>query len=109
MSQMEIIQRPLVSVGIPTYNRAAGLRRTLQFICQQTYPNLEIIVSDNASPGPETEAVVREIADVDPRVRYFRQATNKKAKQNNNNKQTKTTNKKNKKTADDDERNERFI
>jgi glycosyltransferase involved in cell wall biosynthesis len=71
--------KPLVSVGIPTYNRPSGLRHTLQQICRQTYYNLEILVSDNASPGAETEAVVREFADVDPRVRYFRQATNRGA------------------------------
>ena len=109
MSQMEIIQRPLVSVGIPTYNRAAGLRRTLQFICQQTYPNLEIIVSDNASPGPETEAVVREFADVDPRVRYFRQATNRGAIPNFCFVLANATGEYFMWAADDDEWDERFI
>jgi glycosyltransferase involved in cell wall biosynthesis len=70
------MKTPLVSVGIPTFNRPAGLRRTLQLICRQTYPNLEIFVSDNASPGPETEQVVREFAEADPRVKYFRQVAN---------------------------------
>src|ERR1700722_11490914 len=70
---------PLVSVGIPTYNRADGLRRTLRDICRQTYSNLEIIVSDNASPGEETEAVIREFADTDPRIKYYRQSSNKGA------------------------------
>ncbi len=51
---------PLVSVGIPIYNRAKGLRRTLECITGQTYKNLEIVVSDNFSPGPEREASVRE-------------------------------------------------
>lgn len=67
---------PLVSVGIPTFNRPVGLRRTLQLICRQTYPNLEILVSDNASPGLETEQVVREFTEVDQRVKYFRQSAN---------------------------------
>lgn len=70
---------PLVSVGIPTFNRPEGLRRTLQLLCGQTYPNLEILVSDNASPGSETEAVAREFLDVDPRIKYFRQPSNKGA------------------------------
>jgi glycosyltransferase involved in cell wall biosynthesis len=69
-------QQPLVSVGIPTYNRPVGLRRTLQHICNQTYSNLEIIVSDNASPGSETEATVREFSAADARIKYFRQPAN---------------------------------
>jgi glycosyltransferase involved in cell wall biosynthesis len=41
---------PLVSIGIPTYNRPEGLARALASALAQTYPNVEIIVSDNASP-----------------------------------------------------------
>lgn len=67
---------PLVSVGIPTFNRPEGLRRTLRLICGQTYRNLEILISDNASPGMETEEVVREFAATDRRIKYFRQPTN---------------------------------
>jgi glycosyltransferase involved in cell wall biosynthesis len=70
------MKTPLVSVGIPTFDRPAGLRRTLQLICRQTYQNLEILISDNASPGPETEQVVREFSQVDPRIKYFCQPAN---------------------------------
>jgi glycosyltransferase involved in cell wall biosynthesis len=70
------VDGPLVSVGIPTFDRPAGLRRTLALICGQTYSNLEILVSDNASPGSETEGVVREFSARDVRVKYFRQPTN---------------------------------
>lgn len=70
---------PLVSVGIPTYNRPEGLRRTLECITRQTYKNLEIIVSDNCSPGSETEAVAREFMEKDSRIQYFRQHENKGA------------------------------
>lgn len=67
---------PLVSVGIPTFNRPEGLRRTLNLICHQTYRNLEILVSDNASPDSETEIVARDFAVYDQRIKYFRQPTN---------------------------------
>ncbi len=67
---------PLVSVGIPTYNRPAGLRRTLDCITTQTYRNLEIIISDNASPDPEVERVAREFQERDTRIQYFRQNEN---------------------------------
>jgi glycosyltransferase involved in cell wall biosynthesis len=67
---------PLVSVGVATFNRPEGLRRTLACIIRQTHTNLEIIVSDNASPGAATEAVVRAFARHDPRIRYHRQSCN---------------------------------
>jgi glycosyltransferase involved in cell wall biosynthesis len=62
----------LVSVGIPTCERPAGLRRTLACIVAQTHRRLEIIVSDN-SRGPEAESVVREFQGRDDRIVFFRQ------------------------------------
>lgn len=67
---------PLVTVGIPTYNRPAGLDRTLRQIRAQTYTNLEILVSDNCSTAPETRAVAAAHQQADPRVRYHRQEQN---------------------------------
>ncbi len=66
---------PLISVGVPTYNRPDGLRRTLSCLSAQTYPRLEILVSDNCSPGTETAKVVSEMAERDPRIRYIHQST----------------------------------
>jgi hypothetical protein len=67
---------PLVSIGIPTYNRPASLRRTLECITQQTYKHLEIIVSDNASPGGDTSRLVKEFQANDPRIRFEEQTAN---------------------------------
>lgn len=65
---------PLVSIGISTYNRADSyLRHALTSALEQTYANLEIIVSDNCS-SDGTEELVRGFAD--PRIRYFRQERN---------------------------------
>ena len=66
----------LVSIGIPTYNNPAGLKRTLECITSQTYRNLEIIISDNFSPSPETASVIEEISTSDFRIRYYRQEKN---------------------------------
>jgi len=71
------IPAPLVSIGIPTYNRPEGLHRTLECITGQSYRNLEIIVSDNCSPGVDTENVVKEFQRDDPRIHYFRQDENR--------------------------------
>ena len=69
--------KPLVSVGIPTFSRPDGLRCTLDCLAAQTYGKLEIIVSDNASPGTETERVVRDFMNRDSRVKYLRQPENR--------------------------------
>jgi len=65
---------PLVSIGIPTYNRAGGnLRKVIERALGQTYQNVEVIVSDNCS-NDHTSEVVKSIED--PRLRYLRQVTN---------------------------------
>ena len=64
---------PLVSVIIPTYNRPDYLRAAIASACQQTYPNLEIIVSDDCSQiNPQT--IVDSFGD--PRLRLRRNPTN---------------------------------
>lgn len=66
---------PLVSVCIPTYNRAEGLRRAVKAVQDGDFADVEIIISDNAS-GDATETVARALAAADPRVRYFRHPRN---------------------------------
>ncbi len=62
--------RPLVTIAIPTYNRADSyLKLAIQSAVSQTYTNIEIIVSDNCSTD-NTEIVVKEFND--PRIRYFK-------------------------------------
>lgn len=73
---------PLVTIGIPTYNRADGyLKQTLESAVNQTYPNIEIVVSDNCS-SDHTEAVVQSFAD--PRIKYFKHVKNIGANNNFN-------------------------
>ena len=61
--------RPLVTIGIPTFNRADSyLPESLGSALGQDYPNLEVIVSDNGS-SDGTEVFVKSLND--PRVRYF--------------------------------------
>src|SRR5262249_52485637 len=64
---------PLVSVIVPTYNRAYCLERTLTSALSQTYRNLEIVVVDDGSTD-STKELVATVARRDVRVRYVRQA-----------------------------------
>jgi glycosyltransferase involved in cell wall biosynthesis len=73
---------PLVTIAIPTYNRADGfLRQALATAVGQSYRNIEIIVSDNCSID-DTESIVRSFHD--SRIRYFRQDRNIGANNNFN-------------------------
>lgn len=63
------MEKPLVSVIIPTYNRAKVIPPTLESVLAQTYPNIEIVVVDDGSTD-NTEAL---IAQYNGRVRYIRQ------------------------------------
>ncbi len=60
---------PVVSVCIPTHDRPQLLREAIGSVLDNGFPNLEIIVSDDA-PNGSGRAVVEALAD--PRVRYLR-------------------------------------
>ncbi|MBP5156273.1 MAG: glycosyltransferase [Treponema sp.] len=62
-------EKNLVSVVIPTYNRAYCIRRSMDSVLGQTYGNLELIVVDDGSTDG-TEDAVRSCTDA--RVRYIR-------------------------------------
>lgn len=70
----DIDMRPLVSIIIPTYNRAVLLEAALRSALDQDYDKIEVIVSDNASTD-ETSEVVRQYAN-DIRVQYRRNEQN---------------------------------
>ena len=66
----------ILSICIPTYNRAEQLKNNLTSICEQIHTDdVEIIVSDNASTDT-TESVVRELQAHYPYIRYNRNKQN---------------------------------
>ena len=64
---------PLVCICIPTYNAAGTVRETLESILAQTYTNLVVHISDNASTD-DTLKVLESI--VDSRVTLHRNTEN---------------------------------
>ena len=63
------MDKPLISVVIPTYNEAGRIARCVKSMQDQTYRNLEIIVVDDGSTDNTKEAV-EAIAKTDPRVSF---------------------------------------
>lgn len=61
---------PLVSVIIPTFNRATWLREALVSVQEQTYPQMELLVVDDGSED-HTAEVVQHTA---PTARFLQQA-----------------------------------
>jgi glycosyltransferase involved in cell wall biosynthesis len=64
---------PIVTVCIPTYNRASLLKGAIGSVLSQTFQDFKLLIVDNASED-ETEAVVRSFDD--SRIIYERNARN---------------------------------
>jgi glycosyltransferase involved in cell wall biosynthesis len=75
--------KPLVSIGVPVYNGENFLADALESLLAQTYPQLELIISDNGSTD-ETETICRQFAALDRRVQYYRSLVNRGAAWNYN-------------------------
>jgi len=70
----ELRRRPqdtLVSIVMPTWNRAAQIEEAIGSVLGQSYKNWELLVVDDGSED-NTEAVVRRLAAAEPRIRYER-------------------------------------
>lgn len=74
---------PRVSIGLPVYNGEAYLAKAIESLLGQTFRDFELIISDNASTDG-TEAICREYAKQDGRIRYERQGRNLGAAENFN-------------------------
>jgi glycosyltransferase involved in cell wall biosynthesis len=72
-----------VAIGMPVWNGEAFLSEAIESILAQTYGDLELVISDNASTDATSE-ICRTYAKLDTRVRYIRQETNIGAASNHN-------------------------
>lgn len=67
--------QPLVTIALPTFNRLSGLKQSLECFLNQSYKNLEIIISDNHSEIDPTECI-EFYRKSDARIKFYRQETN---------------------------------
>lgn len=67
------MNKPLVSVIIPTYKRCEMLPRAIETVLNQTYENVQAVIVDDNDPGTEWREQTQKIMEdysSDPRVLY---------------------------------------
>jgi glycosyltransferase involved in cell wall biosynthesis len=73
--------QPLVTIGIFVYNEDKYILETIESAINQSYRNIEIIISDNASTDT-TYQIMQEYAKKDSRISIYRQNKNVGPKEN---------------------------
>ena len=66
---------PLVSIGIPVYNSDDTIAACLRSVLNQTYRNIEVVVSDNCSTDM-TATICKDFASLDSRISLVVQGEN---------------------------------
>jgi len=66
---------PLVSICIPVYNGEKELFKAIESCINQTYKNIEIVISDDGSKD-KTGKIALNYAAKDKRIKYFKNETN---------------------------------
>ncbi len=69
-SHKESIAALLVSIVMPTYNRAEIIANAIKSVQQQKHVNFELLVVDDGSTD-NTKALINEISSRDPRIKYI--------------------------------------
>jgi|GEM_PF-6441120 len=69
---MSSSKNPLVSVGIPVFNGESYIQASLDSILKQSYPHLEIIISDDQSTDASYQ-MLQEYARSDNRIKLIQQ------------------------------------
>lgn len=66
---------PLVSIGIPVYNSDDTIAACLRSVLNQSYRNIEVVISDNCSTD-KTANICKDFADLDSRISLVVQGEN---------------------------------
>lgn len=67
--------KPLVTIGLIAYNRSRTLGYAIQSLLSQSYKEIELVISDDASTD-DTASLAREFSKKDKRIRFYRQKKN---------------------------------
>jgi len=71
------MDKPLVSVNICTHNRKDLISKSIESVFEQSYPDIEIIISDNGDD--DTESLIKEIVSQNPswanKIHYYKNET----------------------------------
>lgn len=77
-----MINNELISVIMPAFNAERLISAAIASVIAQTYSNWELIVVDDGSTDSTAE-IVKEMANLDPRIHYIYQPNTKQAKARN--------------------------
>src|SRR5262245_56314305 len=70
------MEQPTVTVIVPTYNREAWLRRSIDSVRNQTFQNWQLLIVDDGSTDGSFE-LVKELAGQDSRISWMRNVRTK--------------------------------
>lgn len=74
---LRVEYQPLISVVMPIYETSEPLlRQAIDSVRNQLYSRWELCIADDASREPHIEAVLRQAAAEDPRIRWVRREIN---------------------------------
>ena len=80
---LDAVRPPLISIGMPIYNEERFLADSLESLLCQSYPNLELVISDNASTD-NSARICAEFAARHDNIRFSRFDSNQGAIDNFN-------------------------
>lgn len=70
-------EKPLISVVMPVYAAEARLlKQAIESVRRQAYPNWELCIADDASPGQATWTLIARYVRMDPRIKAVRRPVN---------------------------------
>ena len=65
-----------VSIIMPYYNAAKYIKETVKAIIDQTFKEWELIIVDDCSPDPMTPEVLKDVSEIDTRIKILRTEKN---------------------------------
>ena len=74
----------LVTIAMPIYNRPIEMIKAIDSVLGQSYSNFELIISNDNSPNPEIDKIIKIYVEKDTRIKYFSQKSNLKTVANYN-------------------------